>query len=635
VNNRIWLLLLVVYAVLGLYAVRLFQLQVVHYEKYATRSQGNYLRTETLLAPRGRIFDRNGKLIAGNRLTTDLVYSGGEILFKERILRLLGLKQLPEVSREPVTLKANLPENLVLTLAELTAGQDNLQLVERLERTYPRPISGPVLGYVLFANKQEVEDEGYDPRELVGRTGLEAALEKYLRGRKGQRVVEKNVRGERVSEQITKEPVPGQDVYLTIDIELQQVAERVLQESLDNINKGRSKYHLPLESVVKGAIVAVDPRTGEVLAMASVPSFDPALFARYPRTPEDNKKIAALNSDKSLPTLNRAVTAYAPGSTFKLVSSSYFIEKTNITPNTVFTCSPYIKYGGIRKNWYAGNMGPMTVREAIAQSCNTWYYQAAIAADPYKTVDGIAEWASKLGIGRPTGLEIAEDKGFLPTRRWKEETFKEPWYPGQSLSVAIGQDAVEASPVQIARMLTTIVNSGRQPELHLVRRIGTQAVQPRFTQIEGKYWSVLQEGMRKTVTWGTARPLMESLEVPTAGKTGTAENGMSYRKGYGYTHAWYMGYGPAVPGDPRPPLVVVAFFENGGEGFNVALPAVKRVMEAYWKIGEFKPKPPEAQLQAVPAGDRPPGAQPQAVPIGDRPPKLQTPSTPAPSNAAR
>jgi len=610
VNNRIWLLLLVIYAVLGLYTARLFQLQVIRYEKYATRSQGNYLRTETLLAPRGRIFDRNGKMIAGNRLTVDLVYSGGEILFKERILRLLGLKELPEVGREPVTLKANLPEDLVLTLAELTAGQDNLQLVERLERTYPRPISGPVLGYVLFANKREVEGEGYDPRELVGRTGLEAALEKYLRGQRGQRVVEKNVRGERVSEQITKEPVAGQDVYLTIDLELQRVTERVLRESLDNINKGRLKYRLPPERVVKGAIVALDPRSGEVLAMASSPSFDPALFARYPRTPEDNKKIAALNSDQSLPTLNRAVTAYAPGSTFKLASSSYFIEKTRITPSTVFTCSPYISYGGIRKNWYAGNMGPMTVREAIAQSCNTWYYQAAIAADPYKTVDGIAEWAKKLGIGRPTGLELAEDKGFLPTRKWKEERFKEPWYPGQSLSVAIGQDAVEASPVQIARMLATIVNSGRQPELHLVRKIGSQVVQPRFTQVEGKYWSVLQEGMRKTVTWGTARPLLGDFAVPTAGKTGTAENGMSYRKGYGYTHAWYMGYGPAEPGDPRPPLVVVAFFENGGEGFNVALPAAKRVMEAYWKVGEFAPEPLGAGPQALPTGDRPPEPSP-------------------------
>ncbi len=572
-KSRLYALMAFFLLAFGLLGLRAWQLQVLEHEKYALRSQGNYLKTERIPAPRGRILDRKGRVIAQDRLAVDLVYEGGEVAFKERLLPLLGLKELP---KGPAVLKAGVPEHLLPTLAELVAGQKNLKLVERIERTYPNPISGPVLGYVLLANAEQVK-RGYHPEEEVGQAGLEAALEPYLRGKAGVRAVEVNVRGERLRETILEEPTPGQDVVLTLDLDLQKAAEKALEEALEDINAGRRQMGLPPASRAKGAIVALDPTTGEVLAMASSPSFDPHLFARRPVP----KEARALLEDRDLPLLNRAVQPYAPGSTFKLATGYALLEEGYVNPATAYRCSPYIVYGGqVRRNWATRDMGPMTVKEAIAWSCNTWYYQA-VAQDPLGFVDRLAQRARLLGLGEATGLEVAEKTGLLPTRAWKREALGEPWYPGETLSVAIGQGPVLTTPAQVARMLSTLFNEGRKPRLHLVKRLGDTPVPPRLERVPGRFWGVLKEGMRKTVTQGTARHVLGDFPVPTGGKTGTAETPGKRR---GLEHAWYMGYGPAEPGTPYPPLVVVAFFENGGEGSRVALPAVKKVMAAYWKV---------------------------------------------------
>ncbi len=579
-NARVWVLLGLFYLFLLLFVGRLWQLQVVQYEQYATRSQGNYLRTETSLAPRGRILDRNGQVIATNRLAVDLIYLGGEVHFKERILALAGLKELPKVEREPVELMVNIPEALIPTLAELTAGEPNLKLLERIERVYPNPIAGPVIGYTALPSQEQIK-EGYDPEELAGAAGLEAALEAQLRGIKGVVLAEVNARGQRVRFEELKEPQAGTDVYLTLDLNLQRAAEQALHEGLEDVNRIRVRNGLPLASRTKGAIVALDPRSGEVLAMATAPAFDPNLFGRRPRP---NDKIRELFTDKDRPTLNRAVNAYPPGSTYKLVTSSLALEAGYVTTQTAYRCSPFIVFGGIRRNWARYDMGMMTVEEAIAQSCNTWYYQVAMQ-DPIGMVDKLHKRALELGVGRPTGLEIGEQNGIVPTLQWKRQNIpRDPrWWPGETLSIAIGQGYNKATPVQIARMLATIAQGGRQPELHLVRRIGQQNIVRPIANVPGRHWKELQDGLRKTVTWGTAKHVLDNFPVATAGKTGTAQNETLTP---GLEHAWYMGYGPVDPADPRPPLVVVAFFENGGEGSGVALPAARKVMAAYWKVGQ-------------------------------------------------
>ena len=572
-TGRLYALMAFFLLAFGLLGLRAWQLQVLEHEKYALRSQGNYLKTERIPAPRGRILDRKGRVIAQDRLVVDLVYEGGTVAFQERLLPLLGLKELP---RGPAVLKAGISEHLLPTLAELTAGQKNLKLLERIERTYPNPISGPVLGYVLLANAEQVK-RGYHPEEQVGQAGLEVALEPYLRGRAGVKAVEVNVRGERLREAILEEPTPGQDVVLTLDLDLQRAAEKALEEALQDINEGRRRNGLPPASRVKGAIVALDPTTGEVLAMASAPSFDPGLFSQRPVP----REVQNLLRDKDLPLLNRALQPYTPGSTFKLATSYALLEERYVNPSTAYRCSPYLVFGGqVRRNWAGWDMGPMTVKEAIAWSCNTWYYQA-VAQDPLGFPDRLADRARLLGLGEATGLEVAEKTGLLPTRGWKREALKEPWYPGETLSVAIGQGPILATPAQIARMLATIANEGKKPRLHLVKRLGNFPVAPRLEPVPGQSWKVLKEGMRRTVTQGTARHLLGEFPVPTGGKTGTAE---TPGKRAGLEHAWYMGYGPAEPGTPYPPLVVVAFFENGGEGSRVALPAARKVMAAHWKV---------------------------------------------------
>jgi penicillin-binding protein 2 len=534
--------------------------------------------------------------LASNRLAIDLEYSGGDILFADRILQLLGLTDLPPLAKGQVaTLKVNVPENLVSSLAELAAGQENLRLVERTERVYPNNIAGPLIGYTQLASQAQV-DQGYYAAELVGTIGLEAALENQLRGIHGIQFAEVNIRGQRVRQQVKKEPQAGSDVYLSLDYRLQKTAQQILAEGLLDLNKGRAHYKQPPEKTARAAMVVLDPRNGEVLVMATVPTFDPNLFGKRPR---DNQAIAKLFSDKTRPTLNRAVTDFQPASTFKLATSSALLESGRVTPGTSYVCSPSISYKGqIRRNWSSRNMGPMTSRDAIANSCNTWYYQAAAYSPggPLGFVDILAKRSTELGLGRPTGLEIAEQEGLVPTLEWKRKNFKDgKWYGGETLSIAIGQSYVQSTPAQIARMLATIAASGRQPELHLVKAIGNQATTPQYTQIPGRFWSDLQAGLRQTVTRGTAAHILgpKHFPVPTAGKTGTGQNELSARLGNAYTHAWYMGYGPVnesgqlITNNPnRPPLVAVAFFENGGEGSEVALPAVRKLMAAYWKVPE-------------------------------------------------
>ena len=588
--GRIRLLMLIIYLGMAVLAGRLVQLQVFQHGKYATLARGNHQRTETIPALRGRIFDRNGTTLADNRIAVDLYYAGGPVRFERQILEILGLDGLPEVEKgEEVVLAANLPDEWVPTLAELSAGQPNLRLEERIERYYPNPIAGPVIGYVQGPTAADLK-RGYERGDLVGRAGLEAALEDTLRGRRGLKLVEVNVRGEVVREQVLTPPVPGKDVYLTLDLNLQRAAEKALAEGLVDLNAGRDKLHEPHEKVAKGALVAIDPASGEVLAMATAPAYDPNLFTRRPAPAGE---IKALQTDPAHPLLNRAVQAYTPGSTFKPVTASALLEKRLVTPQTTYRCLPAITFGGqVRRNWSPRDMGPMTVKEALAYSCNTWFYQAVIEAGPTSAIDVIAARARELGFGRETGLELAEKTGLVPDKAWKKERFGEPWYPGETLSVAIGQGAVLATPAQIARMLGIVATGGEAPQLHLVRKVGESLQKTVSHRVKGRYWKTLQEGLRKTVTEGTSSFRLKDFPVPTAGKTGTAE---TPGKKAGYEHAWYMGYGP-YPLDGKsqyPPLVAVAFFENAGEGSRVALPAVKKVMQAYWKVPERLPATPK------------------------------------------
>ncbi len=565
-----------------LYAARLYWLQVVEYEAYATAAD-NYLVRDPVRPLRGEIYARDGKILVGNRAAVDLVYHGGEVQFFDRISRLAGIAPtLPAIptGQTELVLKANLGDETVLPLAEWVSGQPiikgnrSLELRYRIERVYPfGTLAGHLLGYTRLA-KGPPEDVGYEINDLIGASGIERGLEESLRGHNGSRLIEMNAARDAVSQRVRQDAIPGKSITLTIDLKLQKVAENALKVGITDLNREAKHFGYPAMSQTRGALIALKPQTGEILALASSPSYDPNWFSRSPKPPELTKALLDL---KYKPLWNRAAHVFEPGSTFKLITASTLLESN--FGNRVYTCAPFIYWGGRRwRNWNRyQNMGPMDARLAIANSCNTWYYQAVAAFGPRAFAELLTKRAKEFGIGEASGLElVGEQTGELPSSPSQYAAKNQEWRPYRALNAAIGQDA-RANPLQIARMLATIVNDGNRPELTVIKAIDGKPV-PRkpMTKLLGKHWKTLKEGMALTVSKGTAFYMLGPKYFPivTGGKTGTAENPPNP------DHSWYMGFGPLK----NPDIVVVGFFENGFEGYGVALPAVKRLMAAYWNV---------------------------------------------------
>jgi penicillin-binding protein 2 len=568
--------------ILALFVARLAWLQIVQHDQFATQSADNHFSPSTLRALRGEILASDGKtILATSRVAVDLVYKGvrkgGEIRFWDKIARLIGANPsegLPVLARgQEKILKKNVPEDQIYPLAEWISSQRMFELRERKERIYPERIDGNLLGYTGLAGPED-EPLGYEIDDQIGIKGLEAGLEATLRGTNGLRYLEVDAAGRPVGERVQLEARRGQDVTLTIDLKVQRAAEKALLEGLKDINRLNAKNGVPLVQKSRGAIVAMRPQTGEVLALATAPHFDPNWFSVRPRPIEASK---AMNDNVYLPTWNRAVRIFEPGSTFKLVTASALLESP--FGNRTYQCTPAIRFGGkLKRNWARRHMGPMDARGAIAQSCNTWYWQAALQYGPEGLANLVAKRAEEFGFGGPTGIELIGEQSEPVPSPARAAAAKEIWYPGQSLDLTIGQQ-VRTTPLQIARMLATIVNNGRRPDLTLVKAIDGKPVPVKpGTQLNGTKWSMLKEGMQWTVSRGTANDVLGPNHFPivTGGKTGTAQTG----QGRNRDHAWYMGYGPV----DKPDLVVVAFFQNGVEGHGAALPAVKKVMASYWNV---------------------------------------------------
>ena len=574
--------------VLGLYVVRLYYLQVLEFQKYTTMSKDNRLQPRTLRAVRGEIRASDGTVLVTNRNAVELVYKGGTVQQLERIARLAGLSlplAQPKIGEAEVIVKKDVPENSIVPLEEWLAGQQEvLELRYRVQRVYPSGLAGNLLGYMEPASSEDLADssKNYDRDDQVPQSGLEAGLESLLRGVHGEKLEEVDAKGRVVlgRDRVVREAERGHTVTLTIDPKLQRAAEKAIEEAKDEINLLNRRNGKPLIEKARGAIVALNPKTGQILALAVGPKYDPNWFSTRPRDP---RAVAALTDTKYLPTWNRAVKQFEQGSVFKLVTNSALLEAG--AGNRVFSCPPFIIYGGRPKwNWNRlRNMGAMDARLAIANSCNTWYYQSAISYGPLPFAEMLAKRARDFGYDTPTGIEIiGEQVSKIPSPSVTQAA-GDTWFPGESLNFSIGQGTMRANPLQVARMLATIVNDGKRPELTVVKAVDGKPQAPKpMTQISGTHWSTLKEGMRLTVSKGTAKEILRDFPIATAGKTGTAQN----PKGAHQDHAWYMGYGPV----DNPNLVVVAFFENGVEGSGIALPAVRKVMAAYWNIS-LPPKP--------------------------------------------
>ncbi|MVN87206.1 penicillin-binding protein [Deinococcus sp. HMF7620] len=604
-----WITLGFSLCLLGLGA-RLYQLQVVQHDQYAVQSVSNYQRDETLRALRGEIRTRDGVLLATNRLAVDLVYTGRRnpkdpeqaIPAWDKIVYLAGIKgdvlkggqpREPNFERETETVLArNIPQDKLAALYEYTVLVPSLELRERLERVYPEgKMAGHLLGYVQEASEAQVAEGGYAPGDLVGRSGLEYSLQTTLQGKNGLRRREVTASGKPQTERVIDPGTKGKDVTLSIDSRLQLAAERALREGLADVNAGRARAGKAAEPYTRGAIIAIDPRTNEVLAMASSPTYDPNWFSRVP-SPDPKAKNWAIDPNRPLAELdavtsNRVVQAYNPGSVFKIATTLMYVEKWG---NFTLPCNPVYYYGRTAKrNWAHYSLGMVDGRLAISYSCNPWYYHSAAQVGPEAYARQLKSRLTELGYNGPTGLELVGEKtGLLMTA--DEYISPAKWYPGFGLNMSIGQGDVLVTPAQVVSVMSTIINNGQKRPLTLLKAVGGQP-QPRkpavnvVRQGNTDVFKFVQDGMSGTTAgtrYGTAQHEIGPTLFPvrTGGKTGTAENGRSFHDGLAYTHAWYEGYGPLV----NPNFAVVAFFQNGGEGSGPALKAVKKMFAERWCV---------------------------------------------------
>ncbi|TMD74103.1 MAG: penicillin-binding protein 2 [Chloroflexi bacterium] len=583
--------------VMGLLAGKLAQLQVTDGEHLAALAQANSLRHVVLEADRGIIYDRHGAALVQNSPMSSLAVvpaglpsDGGdrtrELVELAHVSGVAEPKLAAELLTAPdpfgaITLKTNLSQAEYLALSERLPELPGVSLPQRSVRTYVDPmVFGHVLGYVGPIDSSQVrqlEAAGYQPDELVGKVGVEAGLESLLRGTDGWADVEVDARGQVVKVLATQPAVAGDAVYLSLDAGLQKATAAALAAGLARDDKEA------------GASVVIDPRTGEVLAMVSLPGYDTNLFthgisqADYDRLLKDPQK----------PLLNRAIAGqYAPGSTFKMVTATAGLQEGKITAQTLLSCPPYINVNGwIYHNWASYSLGWMNVAKALATSCDTFFYQVAAMVGDVT----LARYARAYGFGQAKGIEMpGVMPGLVPDRIWKQLACGVPdlnsdacrWSEGDTITFGIGQSYLLTTPLNQAVYVAAVANGGRvlRPTLvHLVSDAG-HVVSKQQTEVTGTVPAsadniqAVREGMREEIN----RPYnmnywFRAAGVPAdgGGKTGTAQWG-----GSGLdlpTHAWFVFFAPYA----QPELSLSVFVERGELSEVEAAPIGVDIMKFY------------------------------------------------------
>ncbi len=557
------LLLVVVLLLSSAMVARLAWLQLVQGSENKARADDNRIRLMPRNPIRGRILDRHGDVLASSRLTYNLYLQPRQVsdtqwpALRDRLAKVLALGAAsldqarvnganPEGFRVP--LMAGLTSVQVLRFREQIDALKGAEVDTDVLRSYPHGRLGAhVLGYTSGITEEEyqrLQTKGYRIRDRVGRSGAEKAFESSLRGQWGGQQVEVNAAGQ-VQQVLGDKPAkPGQDLTLTLDLPLQQAAERAL------------------DGVSKGAIVAMDPQTGAIRAIASRPTFDPNVFSDGPTS----SQWASLNSPNA-PLLNRAFQGFPPASTFKLVTTIAALESGRFTATSQLMTMHSFCYAGLCYGDHAA-LGRIGFPMALAVSSNTFFYQVGLKLGPALLFDA----ARRMGYGSVTGLELADEEtsGLLGDPAWKKKVLGEAWTPVDTITSAIGQGALQVTPIQMARLYAAVANGGWLVTPHLVER----PTKRRWLGLHPATLQVLHQGLRMVVTQGTGKVLNDPNLPPVAGKTGTGEDPPRP------DHSWFGGYAPA----DKPSLVIVAFGENsGGYGGTVAAPMVKALMTTWFR----------------------------------------------------
>lgn len=572
--------------------LKVLYLQVVRRDYYSQMAKENRVRYISIKAPRGIIFDRNGKELVSNIPSFDVVAIPADLPkdFSERekeekkIAEILNMndqnvKSIVESqnfeSLNPVLVRENISQDEALVFSERKSAFSGFQLDKAAVREYKSgEYFSPVMGYCGKITSEELEkNPNYPMTDYIGKTGLEYSYEKYLRGKNGKQKVEVDSSGNIKKDLGIDPPENGTDLHLGIDADLQ----RKIYDGLKSMTE---------QTGTKTAVaVAIDPRNGEVLALVDIPSYDNNLFARG-ISAEDYKSLL---NDESKPMFNRAVSGeYPPGSTFKPLVAAAALEEKTVNAGTTVDCGGGIRIGSYNfPDWKTH--GVTDVRKAIAESCDVFFYSVGGGWGniPALGIDKIKKYANEFGLGKPLGIDIpGESSGLIPDQAWKLNHFGEKWYTGDDYHCAIGQGFDTITPLQLANYVATIANGGKVYKPHLVRSITrNDGTEKKFeSEILSKNFispsnlEIVREGMRQTVTSGTAQPLKD-LPVAVAGKTGTAQFGSENK-----THGWFVSFAPY----DNPEIAMAVLVEGGGEGHSTAMPVTKEVYK--WYFGERNKK---------------------------------------------
>jgi len=608
---------------LGVFAVlflRLWALQVLSGEQYLRAAQNNQLRTIRLEAARGVIRDRKGRVLVRNVAgmsvelwPADLPETGRYQMIK-RLAKILEVPPGPiarAVDRRandplnPVVVKENIGRAELAYLSERNDEFPGMQIVESFVRDYPYgTLAAHLLGHVGEISEEQLDARakaGLQAGDKIGQAGVEAAFDDYLRGTSGLARVRVDSLGRPLSrQQVMKSPATGNDVELTIDLDLQFAAERALEHG---IQIARNAECYGCWNANGGAVVALNARNGEVLAMASNPTFDPRIFVGRPNPWRVRPLVNNVAAERrNFPGLNRAISGvYPAGSTFKPVTAMAALEEHLVTPYTPLQCDPVYTYEGEDgrlypfRNWNPFVNTAITMPLAIAWSCDTYFYRVGVKFYELET-SPLQQWSWRFGFGKKTGIEIGpEERGLIPTPKWRENYYDDPieklWKPGDSIELTIGQGEMTVTPLQLARFYALLANGGRLVTPHLFRDVqgpGQLSIVPHPTppspqriDVSSGALQVVREGLLRAThdPDGTSTGVFGSFPVQIAGKTGTAEKWSNRYDRY-FDQAWWCGYGPV--NDPS--IVVCALIENGGHGGTSAAPAALEVFARHFDV---------------------------------------------------
>ena len=597
---------------------RLWFLQILNGDDYRQKSENNRVRIRPILAARGMILDRFGKVMVDNRPAFDVFLlreDAGNL--KEAIKNVSGvIKTRPEdietsLRREspirPVRIKRDIDRETLATLLTNRLDLPGITVSIEPKRSYPYGN----LGSHLFGHIGEVTEKqlsigsytDYRMGSLIGKSGLELKYETYLKGVDGGKYVEIDASGRELSILKEVDSYPGNNLVTTIDLELQKAAEEAFKDKA-------------------GAVVAMDPRNGEVLAMISSPAFNPDMFSG----PLDSEEWNLLINNPLKPLQNRAIQGqYPPGSTYKTIVAAAALEEGVITKDTAFQCNGSYRFGNRNyRCWKSDGHGSVSLHRAIVESCDTYFYQVGLKLG----IDKIAEYSRKFGLGQPTGIELSDEKsGIVPDRAWKQKRFGTPWFEGETLSCAIGQGFNLVTPIQLLTAYAALTNGGDVYQPHLAKAIvGPDGKVLRTLLPEARKKLILspetvellKAGLQGVVNepGGTARSARLD-DIKVGGKTGTTQvvamRADQRVKGEDLTywfrdHAWFASFAPVE--DPR--IALVVFIEHSGySGGHAAAPVAGKILKSFFDLEKQRKNGVQAEDNPAPL--------PAPIPLSDTP----------------